>query len=267
MSNPRSSKRNPRSDKQGLQGLLGDHAVAFWTVVSGIVAVITVVVTLVTLSAGKPSPNPPITPSPSSTGSNPINLVQSGAAEGTTATLQPTHAGDALIIVAMPYGTGPGQEVTGVTRNGGDTFQEIAHENDGRDDSVSIWADFHCAGGQAAVTIDTSSTKASMSEIYYYEFSGVSRPDQSSTGATGRTSATFSSGTTPATTVSNEAWVGGVSNYESYETLPGAQWNNFTDRPFFAAGYQIVTSTGQALYSGTQVKGYSAAAVVTLAGP
>ncbi len=267
MSNPRSGKRNPRPDKQNLQGLLGDHAVAFWTVVSGIVAVITVVVTLVSLSAEKSSPNPPSASSPSSTGSEPINLVQSGAAEGTTATLQPTRAGDALIIVAMPYGTGPGQEVTGVTLGGAAAFQEVAHEVDGGNDSVSIWADFNCAGGRTAVTIDTSSTKASESEIYYYEFAGVSRLDQSSTEATGRTSATFSSGTTSATTVSNEAWVGGVSNYENYETLPGGQWDNFTNRHYFAAGYQIVTGTGQALYSGTQVEGYSAAAVVTLAGP
>jgi len=127
--------------------------------------------------------------------------------------------------------------------------------------------DFNCASGQTAVTIDTSSTKASESEIYYYEFSGVSRFDQSSTGTTGRTSTTFSSGITRATTASDEAWVGGVSNYENYENLPGAQWNNFTSRPYFAAGYQITTSPGQAVYSGTQVKGYSAAAVVTLAGP
>ena len=258
---------NQRRDKQGLQGLLGDHAVAFWTVVSGIVAVITVVVTLVSLSAGKSSPNPPSASSSSSAGSKPINLVQSGAAEGTTATLQPTRAGDALIIVAMPYGTGPGQEVTGVTLGGAAAFQELAHEVDGGNDSISIWADFNCADGQTAVTIDTSSVKASESEIYYYEFSGLSRPDQSSTGTTGPASTTFSLGTTQATTASDEAWVGGVSNYENYETLPGDQWNNFTNRPYFAAGYRIVTGTGQALYSGTQVKGYSAAAVVTLAGP
>jgi len=76
----------------------------------------------------------------------------------------------------------------------------------------------------------------------------------------------FSSGTTQATTVPDEVWIGGVSNH--YETLPGSPWNNFTNRPYCAAGFQITSEYGRAVYSGTQFKGsYSAAAVVALAGP
>jgi len=51
--------------------LLGDHAVAFWSVVSGIVAIITLVITIVTL---RPSPGPGgggSTPSPTPTTTSP----------------------------------------------------------------------------------------------------------------------------------------------------------------------------------------------------
>ncbi len=71
-------------DKDKKSSLLSDHAVAFWTVVSGLVAVVTLVVTLVTLRSGSgggsgsnpppsgpsssvtPSPSPTTSPSPSS---------------------------------------------------------------------------------------------------------------------------------------------------------------------------------------------------------
>jgi VHL beta domain len=60
------------NNKKG--GLLSDHAVAFWTVISGLVAIITLMVTLTTLRSGPggggggPTPGPsPSSPSPSPT--------------------------------------------------------------------------------------------------------------------------------------------------------------------------------------------------------
>jgi hypothetical protein len=57
------------NDRKG--SLLGDHAVAFWTVISGLVAIVTLVVTMTTLGfgpggGGGPTPSPsPISTSPS----------------------------------------------------------------------------------------------------------------------------------------------------------------------------------------------------------
>lgn len=54
-------------------GLLGDRAVAFWTVVGGLVAIVTLAITIATIRGGSPvprsstspSPPPPSSPSPS----------------------------------------------------------------------------------------------------------------------------------------------------------------------------------------------------------
>jgi hypothetical protein len=40
------------------RGLLGDRAVAFWTVVGGLVAIVTLAITIATLRGGSPSPGP-----------------------------------------------------------------------------------------------------------------------------------------------------------------------------------------------------------------
>ena len=229
---------------------------------AAVVALAVLAVILLIAPTHGPPPRASLTPAPSRSGIQSV-LVHDGEAQGTTATLQPTRAGDALIIVAMPYGTGPGQQVTKATL-GKVPLKKLAHA-EGDDDYVSIWADFHCAAGQKWVTISTTSTKALDSEIYYYEFSGVSNLDQYMTGETGGTSTTFSSGTTQETRFSDEAWVGGVSNTGG-NIYPDTQWHSVSNGGYFASGYQITARTGQAVYSGTQGAGYSVAAVVTLAG-
>jgi len=53
------------SDPGGeIKGLLGDRAVAFWTVVGGLVAIVTLAITIATLRGGSPDPGSSTSPSP-----------------------------------------------------------------------------------------------------------------------------------------------------------------------------------------------------------
>lgn len=216
-----------------------------------------------------------------------VTLVQSAAGQGTgtskTVTLgSPTTAGNCLVVlVAAQASTSPGS-VSGVTLGGSaDNFASLGvTAGSGTQPKCDAWADPDCAGGQTAVAVSTSgATGTAGVAVFVFEFSGVdtaSPLDKSSTGTTSTSS--FSSGTTATTSQADEAWVGMTAGANaSARTInePGAPWTNLTEQDQTLstlhqaanAGYQIVSSTGTATYSGSYSGTVSGSAlVVTLKG-
>lgn len=199
-----------------------------------------------------------------------VQTKQGSSALGTlTITLDaPTVAGNGLIVILAASGTTANPtSVTGVTLGGvADNFSQITTFGSGSDAAIgAVWLDLNCAGGQTSVVITTtggSGTLAVMASVY--EWSGlypVSPFDQTansvSSGATSWTSTA-----TPTTTQASELWIGGVFTTVSSPgtiTGPASPWTNlsqvsqtqgsFEDR--WMSGYQVVSATGAATYSGT----------------
>jgi hypothetical protein len=202
-----------------------------------------------------------------------IALVQLKTAAATSLTLNSaTTAGNCLVVGFTDEGGAT--TVTAVKLGGAaDNFaQLVSVSGSGKSTSLAaLWADPSCAGGQTAVAV-TPGTAAVSPTMWAAEFSGIvtaSPLDKSSSG-TGTTS-TWDSGATATTTQAVELWLGAVCAASSSATGPGAPWNNTTvadgsgDNQVY--GYQIVSSTGTADYSGTGGgTGSWAAVVATLKG-
>lgn len=200
-------------------------------------------------------------------------LVQTKQGSTTSSTLTitldaATTAGNALVVMIATSGTTSNPtSVSAVTLGGSaDNFAQVSTYGSASDAAIgACWLDLNCAGGQTSVAITVAGgtgTLATLASVY--EWSGlypVSPFDQTSNGvSTGSTS--WSSGTSPTTTQATEVWFGAVFTTESSAgtiTGPSSPWTNlaqvsqtqgsFEDR--WMSGYQVVSSTGTATYSGT----------------
>jgi hypothetical protein len=197
-----------------------------------------------------------------------ITLVQSKSGTGTSLTLSSaTTAGNCLVVVVSDVGISA-PAVTAVTLGGSaGNFSTLIEKNTTvADGMVSIWADPNC-GASTAIAI--TETNGNTPVITAFEFSGlVSASVLDLSSSQQGTSSAWSSGSTATTTQAAEAWVGGamaktvISGPSSPWTNTGPTVNGSCDA---IAGYQITTSAGAAVYTGS-INANWTAAVVTLKG-
>jgi hypothetical protein len=133
----------------------------------------------------------------------------------------------------------------------------------------ALWMDPKCAGGQTSVVTSlTTPADTYLANVFVYEVAGLNGGVLDQVSYAGSSTTTFSSGSTPTTTAANEFWCGGVISDVSGPSyvLPSSPWVNDTTLEstyYVAAGYQVATSTGSAVYSGTRTgSGYNGPAVV-----
>lgn len=201
-----------------------------------------------------------------------ISVVQSVKGTGTSVSFSSnTTAGNCVVVVVCDK-TGLGVCSVSAVKLGGaaDNFGSSAAVTGGGSSTgnvlTSIWVDPNCAGGQTAVAATVANSTSPV--IFAYEISGLATSsvvDQTASSGTS-TGSSFSSGSTATTSQANEIWIGAVSagatpsnptGYTSQSQISGAEVGQ--------AGYDIVSSTGTAVYNSTL--GFStshSAAVVTL---
>lgn len=205
-----------------------------------------------------------------------------------TVTIPSTTATNLLAVALMSLGSGGANPsaVTSVTLGGSAgnfSSREIQGASSGTVPLVALWACENIAGGQTSVVITMTGGTGSVGVIpYVFEISGMpttagGATDQAA-GNTNPGSTAFSSGATPTTTEASEIWIGiGAYAAGSSKTItgPASPWTNLTASSATiggvacgaVAGYQIVSSTGTATYSGTISTSEDwAAAVITLQG-
>lgn len=204
-------------------------------------------------------------------------LVNATKANTLSVTIPATTAGNCLVVLIMSKSTTGAGSVSGVTLGGvADNFAAavVAHGSNGIStfSDAFAWVDRNCAGGQTAIVVSGSALNVASGSggVVVLEFSGVvtvTPVDQ--TKGTGNNSggATFTSGTTATTTVAREVWAGCGAGAAGGVVGPGAPW--IDESPAGgggAAGYQIVSATGTATYSGTCTSSQNAGVVLTLKG-
>jgi hypothetical protein len=201
-----------------------------------------------------------------------VPLVQtkqgSSASNSLTITLDAaTTAGNALIVVLASGGTTTNpSSISSITLGGSaDHFAQVSTFGSGSDPAIgAVWLDLNCAGGQTSVVITASGGTGSLATTAsVYEFAGlypVSSFDQ--TAGSAGTATSWSSGASPTTTQATEFWVGGIFLIDSGTptlTGPSSPWTNLAQvnqaqgsfNARWMSGWQIVSSTGTATYSGT----------------
>jgi len=219
-------------------------------------------------------------------------------ASGTAGTAAPafasnTAAGNCLVaVISVAVFTGT-PSIASVTTNGTAenwTLAKSETRSSGSTLITAIYVDPNTGGGQKIIDVNcsfTSSLASNDAEILVdiYEVAGVaasSMLDQVAGATNTGSPTTFSSGATPTTTAASEIEFGGVGAFGNVGAVaitgPSSPWTNETTLTgtFFTAdfnisqksGFNIVSSTGTATYSGTQTndnEGY-AAVIVTLRG-
>jgi len=205
-----------------------------------------------------------------------ISVVQSAKAAGASVSFaSPTTAGNCVVVCVTDGANITGTiSVTAVTLGGsaGNFASAAAVGGASNGQLAAIWTDQNCAGGKTAVAATVSNSKDP--EIFAYEISGLltsSAVDKTSTGNSLSNAAAWSSGSTATTAQATEIWIGCMSTrYGQTVTPPGAytsqgQSGSGTNQGY--AGYEVVSSTGTAVYNGTvSPSSPYAAAVVTLKG-
>lgn len=199
-----------------------------------------------------------------------VQTKQGSSALGTlTITLDAaTTAGNGVIVFLAASGTTANPtSVTSVTLGGvADNFSQISTFGGSSDAAIgSVWLDLGCAGGQTSVDITTTGGTGTLAvTASVYEWAGlypVSPFDQTANSVSSGSSS-WTSTATPTTTQASEVWIGGVFTTVSSPgtiTGPSSPWTNlsqvsqtqgsFEDR--WMSGWQVVSSTGAATYSGT----------------
>jgi hypothetical protein len=208
----------------------------------------------------------------------PITVVQAAPtvrAAGASATVTlgaGTGAGNSLVacVTADQLTTNPG--ISGVTLGGvADHWQAAASNAGGSRFTAAVWYDPGCAAGQTSVAVSLTGGSGPGEELYVavYEVSGVLVSDQASTGNAASGATTWSSGATAATTNANEIFFGACTASSAVPAVTGAgTWTTQnTGAGTFdqIAGFQIVSSTGTATFSGTIPSGGYTAVVATFA--
>jgi hypothetical protein len=207
-------------------------------------------------------------------------LLSTAGASTLPVTIPATTAGNCLVVAVMAENETGSGAVTGITLGGlADNFGELAASD--FDDTSNfvwedaiLWADPGCAGSQTALVVSVNSALAGAEtvDVVVFQVSGLpasSVLDKSATNGEDQPASTWTSGTTGATTVADEIWIGACysSGIIGVPSSPWADSGINADDGDAACGYQIVSSTGTATYSGTgtATTGY-AAAVVCLKG-
>ena len=195
---------------------------------------------------------------------------KSAASSVTLTFVNPTTAGNCIVVCAGNYSTASGTDLTGITLGGSaGNFGKLISvpTTSALNQGCAIWADPDCAGGQTSVVVTLNGTHA-LSAVAY-EVSGLVTSavlDQSSA-SSGTSGSSWTSGTTGMTTLASEAWFGVASVYNAFAAEPSA-WVNTEpagDDVDLLAGYQIAAAAGEAVYAGSQTAaGTWSAAAVTL---
>jgi hypothetical protein len=219
-----------------------------------------------TISAG-PGSGPAIVQGPIS-----LPGVQSGSLPN------PTKAGNCVVVIITGFNTTSGKvpSVSGVTLGGAaDHFEAGTTAVTGFIDAAymlaSTWVDYNCAGGQTAIAVSGTNLSVNASTgIILYEVSGVIQTnpvDQTATGVQTGSAGNIAAGPTPTTSAPNEAWFVAVATAATV-AQGGAPWTmTALNTVGCGGGYQLVSSTGTASYTGGSGTGVSwAAAIVTLKG-
>ena len=202
----------------------------------------------------------------------PLVQTAQGSVNGSSLTItlgSATTAGNALIVVLAASGTTANPtSVSGITIGGSaDNFSQISTFGSASDAAIgATWLDLNCVGGQTSVVITVAGgtgTLAIMASVY--EFAGlypVSPFDQTANSVSAG-STSWTSNTTPTTTQATELWIGAVFTTSTGSgvtiTGPSSPWTNLTQvnqaqgsfNDQWMSGWQIVSSTGTATYSGT----------------
>lgn len=171
----------------------------------------------------------------------------------------PTGAGNTLVACITAGGSVTAPGISGVTLGGlADNWQ--AAVTDTSNVSIfggAIWYDPDCAAGQTSVVITLTGGTGTGGDSYVavYEVAGILTADQFSHGDSGSPAATWSSGATPVTAQADEIFFGACTASNAIPAVTGAgtwvtqstgagTWDQ-------VAGYQIVSATGAAAFSGT----------------
>ena len=199
------------------------------------------------------------------------SLVQSKsatAASVTTVTVtltSSTTAGNCLIVAVVTSASPSNPTVSGITLGGaaGNFAQSATAGNPSVDsESVFIWADPNCAGGQTAVSVTLSAASGSCN-VWVMEWSGLvtSTPVDKTAGQAQSAVTSWSSTATATTTQASEVAVGAVGTFNGTGvgtiTGPSSPWTNLAQvtsastHVGLLAGYNILSSTGTVTYSGT----------------
>lgn len=186
----------------------------------------------------------------------------------------PTSAGNCVIVFINVFNNTDGDtpSTSGCTLGGsGGNFTKAAEAVSGYSGTnyalATIWVNPGCAGGQTAIGLTGNNLQYNADYgIMIMEVSGLAAAsvvDKTSTG-NNEASTSWSSGTTATTTIPSELWVGASTPTGGSISNPGSPWTVDTYTGGIGNGYQIVSSTGTATFSGTQGANAWAAAVVTL---
>jgi hypothetical protein len=200
------------------------------------------------------------------------SLVQVAAnavsASSLTVTLSsPTTAGNCLVALITSCADSVNGTISGITLGGSaDNWAQSAIEGNSADHAIATgWADPSCAGGQTSVVISQAGGSGAVQGLmaYVFEFAGLTGTVDVSSGGANGFSGTWTSGTTGATAQVSEVAFGvtcGASNTRGPGMSgPSSPWVNETqlvvagttrDKAMLC-GYQILSSTGTQVYSGT----------------
>lgn len=204
----------------------------------------------------------------------PITVVQTAPSvqvqslSGTlTATFSnPTGSGNSLVACITTAASVTCPTVSGLTLGGSGDNWEVANSDPTTAGLTStIWYDPGCSSGKTVVVLSFTGGSGVSGDVYLtvYEVTGVLAFDKGSSGNVASGASTFSSGTTATTTAANEIFFGSATATNVIPTVTGV--GSWTTQSTGAgqydqiAGYQIVSSTGTATYSGTvSSSGYTA---------
>lgn len=187
----------------------------------------------------------------------PTGSLPSSAAA--TVTLpQATGTGNTLVAAVTTMGATTNPAVSGITLGGAADHWQAAVTDPGTVKyGGAIWFDAGAAAGQTSVVVSISGGTGASGEIYVavYEVTGFLAFDQGAHGESASNVTTWSSGAAPTTTSPAEIFFGAATASNAIPTVTGA--GTWTTQSSGAgaldqvAGYQIVSATQAAAFSGT----------------
>jgi hypothetical protein len=207
-----------------------------------------------------------------------ITLKQTVSATGTSnsvldVTLGSTTAGSTIVVCYTSGSSSVNPTISGVTLGGSSTgwgLVSAGGTTDVTDLYGAMWYGYNQAGGQTALAINlTNGSGTSNTAAWVYEFSGMQTTanldkDNGNYVSSGTTS--FTSNGAGTTTQLNEVWVGMVGGYDNTSMVSSGAWTDTTilqpTNSCIVAGYQIVSTTGTATFSGTLTPGSEYVAIV-----
>jgi len=213
-----------------------------------------------------------------------INVVQDNTGNngfgpaGTTVTVtlpSGTTAGNCLVVAVGATEESASLPTVSSVKLGTVNLAKAAGAGNSSADSSDCewWVLPNIAAGQTTVTVTVSAT--SFITATAYEVSGVvlsSPVDQTQSNSSGTTGSDWTSNSTAGTSQANEIWFGAVAAWSNGAYTGPDGWNNNLQGPteILLTGYQVVSTTGTAEYSGSQSGDTDnvgwAAAVITLKG-